>query len=189
MVTSRDAYLWFLALVGLERLFELWLSRRNAARAFARGGRESGGGHFPMIAATQAAFLASCALESGFRVFPGALGWMALAVALAAQALRYWAIASLGDRWNVRVIVVPGEEPVQRGPYRWVRHPNYTAVALEIVAVPLVFGCWATAVVFSAAYAVLLPVRIRTEEAALGVPWARAFAGRPRFLPRGGRRA
>ena len=186
MVSSRAVYLAFLALIGAERIFELWLSRRNAARAFGRGGREHGRGHFPLIAGTQAAFLASCAIESGVRAFPGALGWFALAAALGAQALRYWAIASLGDRWNVRIIVVPGDTPVQRGPYRWVRHPNYLAVALEIVAVPLVYGCWITAVVFAAVYAVLLRVRIRAEEAALGERWERAFAGRPRFLPGGG---
>jgi methyltransferase len=185
MVTSRALYLGLLALVGAERIFELALSRRNAARAFARGGRELGRGHFPAVALQQAAWLASCAIESGDRSFPGAVGWAALAAVGAAQALRYWAVASLGDRWNVRIVVVPGEEPVQRGPYRRLRHPNYTAVALEMAALPLVYGCWITALVFSATNALVLRVRIAAEEAALGPAWARAFAARPRFLPGG----
>jgi methyltransferase len=185
MVTSRAAYLAFLLLLGAERLFEVALSRRNAARALARGGRESGRAHFPAMVALHTTFLASCAVESGIRPFPGALGWVALAGAAFAQALRYWAVASLGDRWNVRVIVVPGDAPVQRGPYRFVRHPNYAAVVLEMLAVPLIHGCWLTAAVFSALHALVLRVRIRAEEAALGASWQDAFAGRGRFFPGG----
>jgi len=185
MVTSRALYLGFLLLLAAERLVEVTLSRRNAARALARGGRESGQAHFPVMVALHTAFLASCALESAFRPFPGALGWAALAAAVGAQGLRYWVVASLGDRWNVRVIVVPGEAPVQGGPYRFVRHPNYAAVVLEMIAVPLVHGCWVTALVFSALNLVVLRVRIRAEEAALGAVWQDAFAGRPRFLPGG----
>jgi methyltransferase len=188
MVTSRALYLGFLLLLAAERLFEVALSRRNADRAFARGGRESGRAHFPAMVALHTAFLASCAVESAFRPFPGALGWAALAVAVVAQGLRYWAVASLGDRWNVRVIVVPGEPPVQRGPYRFVRHPNYTAVVLEMIAVPLVHGCWITAVAFSALHVLVLRARIRAEEAALGPEWESIFSGRPRFLPGGGGR-
>jgi methyltransferase len=188
MVTSRALYLGFLALLAAERLFEMALSRRNAARAFRRGGRESGRAHFPAMVALHTAFLASCAVESTFRPFPGALGWAALGVALAAQALRYWAIASLGDRWNVRVIVVPGDAPVQGGPYRFVRHPNYTAVVLELMAVPLVHGCWTTAVAFSALHVLVLRARIRAEETALGAGWQSAFRRKPRFVPGGGAR-
>jgi len=188
MVTSRALYLGFLLLLAAERLFEVALSRRNAARAFARGGRESGRAHFPPMVALHAAFLLSCAIESAVRPFLGTLGWIALGAALCAQVLRYWAVVSLGDRWNVRVIVVPGDEPVQRGPYRFVRHPNYTAVVLEMLAVPLVHGCWMTAVVFSVLHAVLLRIRIRDEEAALGAAWEKAFTGRSRFLPGGGLR-
>ncbi|HWE23116.1 MAG TPA: isoprenylcysteine carboxylmethyltransferase family protein [Myxococcales bacterium] len=183
MVSSRAAYLAFLLLIALERLFEVALSRRNAARVLARGAREYGGSHFAWMAALHIAFLASCAVESAFHRFPGTAGWIALVVALAAQALRYWAVSSLGDRWNARVMVVPGEPPVQTGPYRFIRHPNYLAVVLEMVAIPLVHGCWVTAFVFSLANAAMLRVRIRVEEAALGEPWQRAFAERPRFMP------
>lgn len=160
-------WLAFLALLALERVFELWLSRRNARAAFARGGVESGAGHFPVMAAVHTLFLLSCAVEGSLRPFPGALGWAALGGALVAQALRYWAIATLGARWNVRVIVVPGEPLVSSGPYRFVRHPNYAAVCLELLSVPLIHGAWVTATVFSLANAALLAVRIPAEERAL----------------------
>ena len=104
---------------------------------------------------------------------------------LAAQALRYWAIATLGWRWNTRIVVVPGAAPVTAGPYRWVRHPNYVAVIAEMLALPLVHGAWLTAAVFSLGNALLLRVRIRAEEQALGTSWQQAFAGRPRFVPGG----
>lgn len=185
MVSSTAAYLVFLGAIGLERLFELRLSKRNAARAFARGGVEVGQRHFRVMALVHTAFLFACAGEVLVfeREFPGALGWAALIAALGAQALRYWAITSLGDRWNVRIIFVPGDEPVTRGPYQYLRHPNYVAVIVEMIAVPLVHGAFVTAAVFSAANAALLFVRIRAEERALGAAYARTFHDRPRFVP------
>lgn len=189
MATSQALYLVGLALLGLERLVEVSLSRRNARRAFARGGHEVGRGHFRPMVAMHAAFLASCAGEVvlGGRRFPGLPGWAALAGAVAAQGLRWWAIRSLGDRWNVRIVVVPGEEPVVRGPYRFVRHPNYVAVVLEIALVPLVHGAWITALAFSMANAAVLAVRVRAEERALGPTYAARLGALPRFVP--GRRA
>ena len=171
MVTSTAAYLGLVALVACQRIAELRLSRGNAGKAFARGGIEHGRGHFPAMAALHAAFLGSCVLEVVLlrRPFPSALGWIALSAFLLAQGLRYWAIGSLGDRWNVRVIVVPGEPPIARGPYRFLRHPNYLAVAAEMVALPLVHGAYLTAIVFSTLNAALLRLRIRTEEIALGL--------------------
>jgi methyltransferase len=170
MVTSVEVYLALIGLVACQRLAELRLSRANLRKALARGAVEYGRGHFPVMAALHAVFLCSCALEVVLldRPFPGAGGWAALAAFALAQGLRYWAIASLGDRWNVRVIVVPGEPLVVRGPYRYVRHPNYLAVAVEIATLPLIHGAYLTAVAFSAMNAALLRVRIRTEEAALG---------------------
>jgi methyltransferase len=187
MVTSVQLYLWLLALVALERGVELVLSARNARLARARGGVETGQGHYPVMSVFHGAFLVACALEVVLlqRPFPGAVGWIALAVVLAAQALRYWAVATLGWRWNTRIVVVPGEVPVTGGPYRWVRHPNYLAVIAEVLALPLVHGAWLTAMVFSLGNAWLLRVRIRAEERALGQPWEHAFAGRPRFVPGG----
>ncbi|WP_373046805.1 isoprenylcysteine carboxyl methyltransferase family protein [Vulgatibacter sp.] len=182
-----NLYLGFLLLLGVERIGELVLSRRNAARSLADGGVEVGQRHFRAMALLHTAFLFACAAEVVLfeRRFPGALGTFAFGVAILAQALRYWAIGTLGPRWNVRVIVVPGEAPVTSGPYRFVRHPNYVAVVLEILFVPLIHGAWITALLFSAANAVLLYVRIRTEEAALGAAYRAAFAERPRFLPGG----
>jgi methyltransferase len=187
MVTSVRLYLALLVLVALERGVELLLSTRNARLALARGAVETGQGHYPVMSVFHGAFLVSCALEVVIlqRPFPGAVGWIALAVVLAAQALRYWAVATLGWRWNTRIVVVPGAVPITGGPYRFVRHPNYVAVIAEMLALPLVHGAWLTAIAFSLGNAWLLRVRIRAEEQALGEPWAHAFAGRPRFVPGG----
>lgn len=186
MVSATQAgFLGFMGLLVAERGVELWLSKRNAARAFARGGVEAGQRHYTVMVAFHSLFLVACVVEVlGLRrPFPGALGWGALGVAVGAQALRYWAIATLGERWNSRIIVVPGLPPVTGGPYRFLKHPNYVAVVAELLAVPLIHGAWVTAAVFTAGNAVLLFVRIRAEEAALGAAWAEAFAHRPRFIP------
>jgi methyltransferase len=185
MVISLGAYLGILAVLAAERLCELFLSARNARRAFAAGAVEAGRGHYPAMAAFHTLFLAAAAAEAILlrRPFPGALGWFALAGALLAQALRYWCVVTLGPRWNTRIIVWLGMMPVTNGPYRFVRHPNYLAVIVEIACVPLIHGCWLTALVFSAGNAVLLAVRIRAEEAALGSYYALAFSTKPRLIP------
>lgn len=178
---TRELYLALLVLVVLERLVEVVVSTRNARRLLARGAVEAGRGHFPVMVLMHAAFLVACALEPGRA---GWWGWPALGGVVVAQALRWWAVVSLGERWNVRVIVLPGDAPRVGGPYRWVRHPNYVAVVLEVACMPLVHGAWVTALVFSVLNAFLLRVRIHAEEAALGPEWQRAFEGRPRFVPR-----
>ena len=185
MVSGPVAYTALIALVGVERLAELRLSRRHAAASFARGAVEVGRGHYGVMSVFHGAFLAACVAEAWWvgRPFPGALGWAALAGAALAQALRYWAIATLGDRWNTRVIVLPDAEPVTGGPYRYLKHPNYLAVVLEMACLPLVHGGWWTALVFSLGNAAILWVRVRAEEAALGPRYAAAFAGRGRFVP------
>ena len=185
MVTSAYLYFAFLGVLAAERAVELSLSLHNAKAARAAGAIEAGRGHYPVMVAFHSLFLVSCASEVllAHRTFPGALGWTAFGVALAAQALRYWAVTSLGVRWNTRVLVWPGMPPVTSGPYRFLRHPNYLAIILEMVAVPLVYGAWVTAVVFSIGNVLLLRVRIRSEEEALGPGWAKAFDGRPRLLP------
>jgi methyltransferase len=185
MVTSRTAYLALMVLLAVERLVELGVSRRNARRALERGAVEVGQRHFRVMASMHALFLVACPVEvfALGRAFPGALGWACLGGVALAQGLRYWAIFALGARWNVRILVLPNAPPITRGPYRFVRHPNYVAVVLEILLVPLVHGAWLTAAVFSAANAVVLRVRIRAEEAALGPGYAAAFASRPRFIP------
>jgi methyltransferase len=186
VVTSEKLYFAFLALLGLERGFELAISKRNARRAFAAGGYEVGRGHYRVMALMHTLFFVSCAAEVALlgRAFPNPFGFIALAVALAAQALRYAAVTTLGEKWNVRIIVWPTASPVTRGPYRFVRHPNYVAVAIELACVPLVHGAYLTALGFSAANAAMLAVRIRAEERALGASYDEAFRDRPRMIPR-----
>jgi len=163
------AYIALVLLTGGERIFELVVSTRNARAAFAAGGVEYGRGHFPFMVFLHTAMLLGCIVESFFRPFLPALGWPMLAVALACQVGRYWCIRSLGAQWNTRVIVVPAlAAVVDRGPYRWVRHPNYWIVAIEGVALPLVHTAWVTAIVFTLLNAVLLlRFRIPTEDRAL----------------------
>lgn len=187
MSWSRNAYLVFLAALALERLFELRLSRRNREWALARGGVEYGAAHFPLMKALHAGFFAACALEVVLlgRTFVPVLGVPMLGVALAAQALRYWAIATLGRRWNVRVVVVPDLPVETGGPYRYMRHPNYLAVVAEGIAVPLVHSAWLTAAGFTALNAWMLRVRIRCEERALSehADYAARLGPKRRFLP------
>lgn len=182
------AYLIFLGLLGLERLVELVLSRRNADWAMRRGGVEHGRGHFAPMTVLHSSFLLACALEAALahRPFITALGYPMLALALAAQALRYWAIASLGRYWNVRVIVVPGADVVVKGPYRHLRHPNYLAVIVEGIAIPLIHTAWITAIGFTLLNAALLHVRIRCEERALTehCGYRERLGQRQRFWPR-----
>jgi methyltransferase len=168
-VTSVVLYVGLVALVGLERLVELAVSRRNLRWALSRGGVELGRGHYPAIVAVHLGLLAGCAAEVVWldRPFVGLLGWPMLALVLASQALRWWCITTLGHRWNTRVVVVPGLPLVDAGPYRWLRHPNYVAVVAEGVALPLVHSAWLTAILFTVLNGLLLTVRIRCEDRAL----------------------
>lgn len=190
-MTPLHLYLAALALLGAERVAELVRSSRNARRLLARGGVEVGRGHYRPMVLFHALFLAACAFEALVAPAPPPLALAAAAATggLLAQALRWWAIATLGERWSTRVVVLPGAAPVTAGPYRLLRHPNYLAVVAEIACVPLAYGSWRTALLFSAGNAALLAVRIRAEERALGTSWAAAFRGRPRLIPGGARDA
>jgi len=185
-VIGLHAYLVLLALVALERGVELAVSARNVRRLRARGGVEAGRGHYPAMVAMHAGFLIACAAEAlAYPAPPPPLVALpALGVLALAQALRWWAIASLGARWTTSVVALPSQPPVTSGPYRFLRHPNYLAVVLEIAALPLAHGSWRTALAFSAVNGVVLTLRIRAEEGALGQAWAAAFQGRPRLIPR-----
>jgi methyltransferase len=163
---------WFaglIALVGLERLAELRLSLANTAWAKARGGREYGQGHYPPMVVLHTALLGGALLEVVVldRPFLPLLGWTMLVLLAASQALRWWCITTLGKQWNTRVVVVPDLPLVRRGPYAVISHPNYVAVVVEGAALPLVHSAWVTALVFTVLNAMLLRVRIRTENAAL----------------------
>ncbi|HET7752652.1 MAG TPA: isoprenylcysteine carboxylmethyltransferase family protein [Anaeromyxobacteraceae bacterium] len=185
-MVTLPSYLALVGLFGLERVAELLLSRRNARRATAAGAVEVGRGHYAVMVPFHAAFLGACVAEAvAFPEPPPRAAAVAAALAVAAQALRWWSVSALGPRWNTRILVVPGDVPVRRGPYRFLRHPNYVAVAVELAALPLAWGSWRTALAFSIGNALLLAVRVPAEERALGERYAAVFSGTPRFVPRG----
>ncbi len=168
-IDSRVVFVALVALVACQRLVEMRISTRNLRRAVARGGIESGAGLFPWMAAMHGAFLVAGPMEVlalGRPWIPPLAAAMASLLALA-QGLRYWTLSALGDRWMVRVVCVPGDPLVTTGPYRWLRHPNYLAVVVEFVALPLIHTAWLTAAAFSVANAIVLRRRIAVEEAAL----------------------
>jgi methyltransferase len=168
---SQVLFVVLVAAVGLERVAELVVSQRNAAWSLSNGGVEVGRGHYPVMVALHSALLVGALVEvlALGRPFVPALGWPALALVLASQALRWWCITTLGRQWSTRVVVVQGFSRVTTGPYRRLRHPNYVAVVIEGAALPLVHTAWVTALVFTLANAALLTVRIRTEARALTV--------------------
>lgn len=152
-----------LALVTFQRAFELWLSKRNTSRLIARGAREHGREHYPLIVLVHVLWLAALWWLAPGRVINPY--WLCIYVLL--QAARIWVLASLGDRWTTRIIVLPDAPLVARGPYRFVNHPNYLVVIAEIAVLPLVFGLWMVALVFSLLNAAVLTIRIRAENRAL----------------------
>ncbi len=156
------AYL-VLTLVTLQRLGELLLAERNTRRLLAKGAHEVGRGHYPFIVAIHAGWLVALWLLG-----PGPpINVWPLVLYVALQAARVWVIATLGDRWTTRIIVLPGAPLVRRGPYRWLDHPNYLIVAAEIAVLPLVFGLPVVAAFFSVLNAIAIWVRIREENRAL----------------------
>ena len=152
-----------LALVTLERLGELALARRNTRALLAAGAQEFAAGHYPLIVLLHAAWLSGLWILAWGRpvILP------LLAIFLVLQMLRLWVLATLGKRWTTRIIVIPGEPLVRRGPYRILSHPNYAVVAGEIACLPLVFALTWYALIFSVANALMLTLRIRAENRAL----------------------
>jgi methyltransferase len=169
VVVTPWLYTAFIALIGIERLVELVVSKRNAKWSFANGGKEIGLGHFPFMVVLHTGFLFGMVAEVWLlgRLFTPVIGYSMLTLALLTQGLRWWCILTLGKRWNTRVIIVPGLPRVTGGPYRFLSHPNYVAVILEGIALPLIHGAWLSALLFSALDGVLLWWRISVEEAAL----------------------
>lgn len=177
--------LWLIGFLLVQRLGELVLAQRNTAALRAAGAVEFGAGHYPVMVALHAAWWLTLAWFGYDR--PVNFGWLAMFVLL--QAARIWVIASLGGRWTTRIVVLPGAEAVVRGPYRWLSHPNYVVVALEIAVVPLALGLPGVAAAFTVANGAMLVWRIRLENKALA--WAageESFRAQshPRPLPRGG---
>jgi len=167
--TSVAFFLGLLALTVVERLVEVAVSIRNRRWAMERGGREVGQGHYPAMVVLHTAFLVGCAMEVLLLQPPfyPLLGSAMFLLAVLCQAGRWWCIATLGKRWNTRVIVIPGLAPVRTGPYRWFAHPNYVVVVLEGIALPLIHSaCW-TALLFTVLNFLLLRKRIQIENQAL----------------------
>ena len=152
-----------LGFVTAQRLIELPIARANTRRLLAAGGHEVAPGHYPLIVLVHAAWLAALWWFAPGRPIDLALLGLFVIIELA----RVWVLQSLGPRWTTRIIVVPGETLVARGPYRFVSHPNYVVVTAEIAFLPLVFGLWQVALVFTVLNAMVLFIRIRAEERAL----------------------
>ncbi len=150
------------AFITVQRVVELALARRNTRRLLARGGREEAAGHYPLMVAFHAAWLAAMwGLSWQATLVPV---WTALFVAL--QGVRIWILASLGERWTTRIVVVDAPL-VRRGPYRWLKHPNYALVVAEVAVVPLALGAPLAALVVSLPHLALIRLRVTAEEAAL----------------------
>lgn len=167
----------FLGFLALQRLGELFISRRNTRALLAIGAHEAGARHYPLIVALHIAWLAAlAALAWGLPVI-----WPLVGLYAVLQVFRVWILASLGERWTTRVIVLPGAPPVRTGPYRFLRHPNYLLVACELACAPAIFGLWEVAAAFTAVNAILLAWRIRVENRALSDAASEAPSGRQRF--------
>lgn len=156
------------AFIILARCAELCLAKRNRTAMLAAGAIEFGRSHYPLFFILHACWLMGWVVESLIRDSPSNYWYVWGTVFVAAQFLRYWCIASLGRNWNTRILVIPGERAVRLGPYCYISHPNYIAVCLEIISIPLIFNAWITAGVVTLANAgLLLGVRIPVEEKAL----------------------
>lgn len=163
---------FFYALIGfvvLQRLLEVVYARSNEKRMKSEGAIEAGATHYKWIVLLHIFFFIALILEVLVYSTGLSAAWQVfLLIFIAAQLLRFWALSSLGKFWNTKILVLPGAPKVRRGPYRWISHPNYVVVALELAALPLIFGAWRTALVFTIANALLLLlVRIPAEEKAL----------------------
>jgi methyltransferase len=162
-------YTLLIVAIAVERIAELVVSKRNWAWSRERGGFELGADHYPSMVVLHVGLLVGCLVEPlvADRPFIAALGWPMLAVVIAAQGLRWWCITTLGRQWNTRVIVIPGAPRITGGPYGLIPHPNYVAVVVEGIALPLVHSAWLTALVFTVLNAALLRTRVRVENSAL----------------------
>ena len=188
MSLSVELYLALLVAVGAGRLVEMRLSRRHQRALAAQGATRAPEPGFAFMVALHTGILVAAAVEVvvARRPFTPALGVPALVAFVLANGLRWWVIATLGAHWNVQVVASLGLGVVTGGPYRWIRHPNYVAVFVELLALPLVHGAWLTALVGAGLHVVVLRRRLALEEAVLAADptYARLMAEKPRFIPR-----
>jgi methyltransferase len=155
-----------LAFVTLQRLAELVIARRNTRALLARGAYEVAPGHYSLIVAVHALWLAAL----WWLALGKPVSWPLIAVFALLQTARLWVLATLGERWTTRIIVLPGAPLVTGGPFRVLPHPNYAVVVAEIAVLPLAFGLWQVALIFTVLNAIVLTVRIRAETKALATP-------------------
>lgn len=186
-MVSRVVFTVLVGLVALQRLLEVRTSNRHTEALLARGAVEHAPGHFPAMQLIHTGWLVAMVAEVWLleRSFGPVLCAIGLAGLLAGQGLRLWARRTLGERWTVRILTLPGAPPVTGGPFRYLRHPNYLGVVLEIACLPLMHTAWLTALVFSGLNAALLRVRIAAEERALerDNEYAESFGATSRFIP------
>ncbi|USK36316.1 hypothetical protein LIT25_16790 [Bacillus sp. F19] len=176
----------FLIIIIVQRVSELFIAKRNETHMKSMGGEEHGGEHYPLIVAVHLLFLLSFTLEVMiFNKEISPLWMMILPIILITQVIRYWAVFSLGPFWNTKIIIVPGLEVVAKGPYRFMRHPNYLVVAVEILFLPILFQAYATAILFTVLNAAILSIRIPAEENALmkHTDYKKSFINKRRFIP------
>jgi methyltransferase len=188
MDLTKVAFLALLGCVGIERLIELTLSRRHQRDLVCLGARKQADPCYPWMIALHASVLVGAGLEVVIlhRPFIVSLASIALAFFVLATLLRWWVIRTLGTHWNTRVVDSASLGVVSKGPFRWVRHPNYLAVFVEMIALPLIHSAWITALVSAIGNAFVLSRRLQAEEGVLAaVPAYRAaMAAKPRFLPK-----
>ncbi|MRX70934.1 hypothetical protein GJU40_01970 [Bacillus lacus] len=176
-----------ISLLIIQRITELIIAKRNEKWVLSRGGVEHGREHYYLIVTLHVSFLLALVLETTY--FSSGISplWpVLLPLIILTQIIRYWAIASLGYYWNTRIIIIPDHEVVSKGPYQFMRHPNYVVVAAEILFLPLLFSAYATAILFSILNAFMMLIRIPAEEKALRqhTNYQKAFTNKRRFLPK-----
>jgi methyltransferase len=166
----RSPVIWIVGLVALQRLSELVISNRNTKRLIAKGGREVGAGHYPVMVLVHVSWLVAIAALTPLDTQPN---WWLIGVFVLLQLARVWVLATLGPYWTTRVITLDTAPLITGGPFRFVHHPNYWVVAAEIAVLPLAFGQWGIAIIWSVMNALLLRHRISIESAALAPRRAR----------------
>jgi len=181
------AYLGLLLVVALLRIYELQISRRHQREMMQHGATKVSDPRFRWMVLVHVGVLAGCAAEVVLlhRPFYAVLAAICFALFLAANIVRWWVIRTLGEHWNVQVMNSTRMGVITTGPFRYVRHPNYAAVFVEMLALPLIHCAWITAIVGSAAHIVVLSQRLSTEEPVLfaDAQYREAMGGKPRFLP------
>lgn len=161
-------FLIIISIVIIQRLIELFVAKRNEKWMLSQGAFEAGAKHYPVMVSMHIAFFVSLLLEVTVFVRPLSPIWLFfLIIFILAQAFRVWCLYSLGKFWNTKIIILPGANVIQKGPYRFMRHPNYVIVAIELLVLPLLFSAYFTAVIFTLLNIGMLSVRIPAEEKAL----------------------